>query len=115
MRRLLAAGTLAAATLAGLPAAAELGICVEGTYPPFSQTNPDGTITGFDIDIARALCDEIDETCHLVKTTWDRMIPSLQAKNCDAIVASMSDTAERRKRIDFTDTYYKAPVRFVAP
>jgi len=113
MRRLLGAGILAAATLGGLPAAADLGICVEGTYPPFSETRPDGSIAGFDIDIAHALCAEIGETCHLVKTSWDRMIPSLLGKQCDAIVASMSDTAERRKQIDFTDTYYKAPVRFV--
>jgi polar amino acid transport system substrate-binding protein/arginine/ornithine transport system substrate-binding protein len=115
MRRLLGAGILAAAALHGLPAAADLGICVEGAYPPFSETHADGSITGFDIDIAGALCAEIGETCHLVKTSWERMIPSLVGNKCDAIVASMSDTAERRKEIDFTHTYYKAPVRFVGP
>jgi polar amino acid transport system substrate-binding protein/arginine/ornithine transport system substrate-binding protein len=114
MRRLLGAGILAAGALAGLPAAAELGVCVEGTRPPFSETRPDGSITGFDIDIAHALCGEIAETCHLVKTSWDEMIPALEDGKCDAIVASMPDTAERRKEIDFTDIYYKAPVRFVA-
>jgi polar amino acid transport system substrate-binding protein/arginine/ornithine transport system substrate-binding protein len=113
MRRLLAAGAFAAVTLAGLPAAAELGICVEGTYPPFSETQADGSITGFDVDIANALCGELGETCHLVRTSWERMIPALRGGKCDAIIASMSDTAARRKEIDFTDTYYKAPVRFV--
>ncbi len=47
-------------------------------------------------------------------TSWDRMIPALTGGACDAIVASMSDTAERRREIDFTERYYKAPVRFVA-
>mgnify|MGYP000847685370 CR=1 FL=1 len=115
MRRWLAAGIVAVASLAGMPALADLGICVEGTYPPFSTTRPDGTVVGFDVDIANALCAEIGESCHLVKTTWDRMIPSLVNHKCDAIIASMSDTEERRRYIDFTDRYYKAPVRFVGP
>ncbi len=114
MRGLLGVGIVAIATLAGLPAAADLGICVEGTYPPFSETLSDGSIVGFDIDIADALCAEMGETCHLVKTTWDQMIPALTGKKCDAIIASMSDTAERRRLIDFSDIYYRAPVRFVA-
>ena len=75
----------------------------------------EATIVGFDIDIAAALCARIGETCTLVQTNWDRMIPALEGGDCDAIVASMSDTAERRRAIAFTDRYYKAPVRFVAP
>ena len=102
------------AVAAAAPAVA-LGVCVEGTYPPFSETRPDGTITGFDIDIANALCARIGESCDFVRTDWARMIPSLVAGRCDAIVASMSDTPERRAYIDFTDRYYRAPVRFVGP
>jgi polar amino acid transport system substrate-binding protein/arginine/ornithine transport system substrate-binding protein len=90
-----------------------LDICVEGAYPPFSQTEADGSITGFDIDIAQALCAEIGESCTLVKTAWNDMIPSLADGACDAIVASMSDTPQRRARIDFTDRYYRTPLRFV--
>jgi len=103
---------MALALLAAEPAAA-LGICVEGNYPPFSEVLDDGTIVGFDIDIAEALCARIDETCTMVLTSWERMIPALTGGSCDAIVASMSDTAERRQEIAFTDRYYKAPVRFV--
>ena len=105
---------VALALLAAEPAAA-LGICVEGNYPPFSEVLDDGSIVGFDIDIAEALCARIGEDCTLVLTSWDRMIPALTGGACDAIVASMSDTAERRQEIDFTERYYKAPVRFVAP
>jgi len=104
---------VALALLAAEPAAA-LGVCVEGSYPPFSEVLDDGSIVGFDIDIAGALCARIGEECTLVLTSWDRMIPSLTGGACDAIVASMSDTAERRREIDFTERYYKAPVRFVA-
>jgi polar amino acid transport system substrate-binding protein/arginine/ornithine transport system substrate-binding protein len=98
--------------LAGAPAAA-LDVCVEGAYPPFSEVTAEGTVKGFDIDIAGALCERIGETCEMVLTDWVRMIPSLIDGRCDAIVASMSDTPERRLSIDFTDRYYRAPVRFV--
>ncbi len=111
MRARLSAAALVAAFLAS-PASA-LGICVEGAYPPFSEVLDDGSIVGFDIDVAGALCARIGEDCTLVRTDWDRMIPALVGGDCDAIVASMSDTAERRARIAFTTRYYRAPVRFV--
>lgn len=95
-------------------AASALGICVEGAYPPFSEVTADGRIVGFDIDVADSLCQRLGESCTLVQVAWDRMIPALLAGECDAIVASMSDTAERRERIDFTVPYYRSPVRFVA-
>ena len=112
MQRVLAAGAVAMALLAATPAAA-MGICVEGAYPPFSEVKPDGSIVGFDIDIANELCGRIGETCELVQVRWERMIPALLDGRCDAIVASMSDTADRRKLIDFSARYYREPVRFV--
>jgi lysine-arginine-ornithine-binding protein len=92
-----------------------LNLCVEGAYPPFSETAADGSIVGFDIDIGQALCAEIGETCELVKVDWDGIIPALLEKKCDAIVASMSITPEREQVIDFTAKYYQTPGRFVAP
>jgi arginine/ornithine transport system substrate-binding protein len=109
VRRLGAVGII---LLAAGPASA-LGVCVEGAYPPFSEVRDDGSLVGFDIDIANALCVEIGETCDFVQVSWGRIIPALIGGECDAIVASMSDTEQRRKVIDFTDRYYKAPVRFV--
>ena len=92
-----------------------LGLCVEGAYPPFSETSADGSIVGFDPDIGQALCKQIGETCTLVKVDWDGIIPALLEKKCDAIVASMSITPERKEVIDFTKKYYQTPARFVAP
>ena len=108
----MAAGVAMALAVAG-PASA-LGICVEGAYPPFSQTAPDGSIVGFDIDIANAICTVAGESCSLVKVDWDGIIPALLEKKCDAIVASMSATPEREQVVDFTNKYYQVPNRFAA-
>jgi arginine/ornithine transport system substrate-binding protein len=106
---------LAATCVAGAAAAQDLRICVEGAYPPFSETSPSGEIVGFDIDIANALCAEMGRDCEMVKTAWDGIIPALLERKCDAIVASMSITPERQQVIDFTNRYYMTPARFVAP
>ncbi len=114
MTRLLAAA-LAAAALAGQAAAADLRICVEGAYPPFSEVTASGELKGFDIDIADALCEEMGKECELVQTEWDGIIPALLERKCDAIVASMSITPDRQKVIDFTNKYYQTPAKFVGP
>ena len=91
----------------------KLKIGVEGAYPPFSELGTDGKIKGFDIDIANALCEQMKAQCTLVQQEFDGMIPSLQAKKLDAIVASMSITDERKQVIEFSDKYYHTPARFV--
>jgi ABC-type amino acid transport substrate-binding protein len=113
MRGLL--GTAAILSVLAVTPGAALDVCVEGAYPPFSEVVADGTVVGFDVDIAAALCEEIGETCAWRLTRWERMIPALNEDACDAIVASMSDTDERRRSIDFTERYYRSPVRFVGP
>jgi len=92
----------------------KIRIGVEGAYPPFSEVDKDGALKGFDIDIAKALCDEMKAQCTLVQQDFDGMIPSLQARKLDAIIASMSITEERKKAVDFSDKYYQTPARLVA-
>lgn len=91
-----------------------LRIGTEGAYPPFNQINADGELVGFDIEIARALCEEMDRECKFVTQDWDGIIPGLLADKYDAIIASMSITPERDKAVDFTNRYYSNKLRLVA-
>jgi lysine-arginine-ornithine-binding protein len=91
-----------------------LRIGVEGAYPPFSKKEADGTLSGFDIDIAMALCKQLNRECELVEQEWDGMIPALKAQKFDAIVASLSITEDRKKQVDFSAKYYDTPSRFIA-
>ncbi len=114
VRALLTALLLAATALVHAQAPSKLRVGVEGNYPPFSQIAPDGKLSGFDIDIANAVCAQMKADCTLVQQEWDGMIPALTAKRFDFIVASMTITEERRKAVDFSDPYYDVPSRFVA-
>lgn len=98
-KKTILAATAAAMTLMGSTAIAEaLRVGVEGAYAPFSKKEADGTLSGFDIDIAYALCEQLERECVLVEQEWDGMIPALIANKYDAIVASMSITEDRKKR-----------------
>lgn len=89
-------------------------VAVEGAYPPFSEIGPDGKIKGFDIDIANALCADLKAQCTFVQQEFDGMIPGLNARKFDAVIASMSITEERKRSVAFSDKYYATPARLIA-
>jgi arginine/ornithine transport system substrate-binding protein len=110
---LLASLALHTSVLAQAPNWAKIRIGVEANYPPFSLMGTDGKFSGFDIDIANALCAEMKAECTLVAQEWDGMMPALNAKKFDMIVASMSITEERKKAADFSDSYYDIPSAWI--
>jgi len=90
-------------------------IAVEGAFPPFNYVGADNQIGGFDVEIAKAVCDKMKAECTFAVQDWDGLIPALQAGKFDAIFSSMSITDERKKVIDFSRPYYQSPSSFIAP
>lgn len=117
---LLALGVAAAVAMVGcgkkeesVSGQATLRVAIDPTYEPFTFKTSDGKPAGFDVDIAEAICAEINRRCVFVEQVWDSMIPGLQAQQYDVIISSMSITEERLQVIDFSDKYYSTPSRIV--
>ena len=83
-------------------------------YPPFDYSGPDGNPAGFNVDLARLICDEIKVTCTIQARPFAGLLDALNEGRGDAVIASIAPTAETRQRADFTDPYYRMPARFVA-
>jgi polar amino acid transport system substrate-binding protein len=86
----------------------------ETDYPPFNFTGADGNPAGFNVDLARALCEEIKVTCTVQMRRFETLLDALAGNRGDAIIASLAVTPQTRGKVDFTDPYYRAPGRFVA-
>lgn len=100
-------------TLSLTAQAVDLKVAIDPTYEPFTYKTADGKPTGFDVDIANAICAEMKRNCVFVEQVWDSMIPGLQARKYDVVISSLSITDERKRVIDFSDRYYKTPSAIV--
>src|SRR3712207_860815 len=88
-------------------------IATEGTYTPWNFTGAGGKLEGFEIDLANDLCARMKVKCEIVAQDWDGIIPALQAKKYDAIMAGMSITDERKKTMEFSSSYANSPNGFL--
>ncbi len=112
MKKLLLAVVLGALGATSFAQGKDLKVAIDPTYEPFTY-KADGKPTGFDVDIASALCEQIKRKCVFIEQGWDSMVPGLMARKYDVIISSMSITEDRLKQIDFTEKYYNTPSRVV--
>jgi octopine/nopaline transport system substrate-binding protein len=113
-------GVLGAVTLSILVAASgaaaqekTVKIATEGAYAPWNFTGAGGKLEGFEIDLANDLCARMKVKCEIVAQDWDGIIPALQAKKYDAIMAGMTITDKRQEVINFSIPYADTPSVFL--
>ena len=104
---------LGASAPAGAAEPLRIGISAE-PYPPFTYKASDGSWTGFEVELADAICARIPYDCRITPTSWSGIIPALNSNKIDIIMTSMSITEKRDKVIDFTDPYYYTRGAYVA-
>ena len=81
-------------------------------FPPFNYLDEDGVLTGFNVDLARAICLELNVPCSIDAKPWEELFPSLQKRQADAVIAGHLVTAKTLAAVDFTDRYFHTPGRF---
>jgi len=112
MKKLIVAASCALAMAAGTVQAKdwkEIRLAFDVPYEPFEYRDENGELTGFEVELAEAMCEELKAECEFVIQAWDGMIPGLLARKYDAIFSSMSITEERAERVLFSDPYYITP------
>jgi arginine/ornithine transport system substrate-binding protein len=117
MKKLMIAASAALAMMATGAQAQDrdLRIAFDIPYEPFEYRNDDGELTGFEVELADAMCEEMNANCEFVIQAWDGMIPGLMARKFDLIMSSMSITPERAERVNFSEPYYITPGGWFAP
>ncbi len=112
MKKLFVAASCALALAAGTVQAKDwkdIRIAFDVPYEPFEYKDENGELTGFEVELAEAMCAEMKANCEFVIQAWDGMIPGLLARKFDAIMSSMSITPERAERVLFSEPYYNTP------
>lgn len=111
MKKLLLTALLTGAAFA--TQAKDITFAMEPSYPPFELTNEKGEIIGFDVDVANAICKEIQATCHFKAQSFDALIPGLRAKRFDAAISAVDITEARSKQVSFSEAYYDSSASFI--
>ncbi|OOF39655.1 MULTISPECIES: lysine/arginine/ornithine ABC transporter substrate-binding protein [Rodentibacter] len=112
MKKLLLSAVLLGTT--AMANAQDITFAMEPSYPPFEFTNEKGEIIGFDVDVANAICKEIQATCKFKGESFDALISNLKAKRFDAAISAMDITEARSKQVLFSDAYYDSTASYVA-
>lgn len=99
-----------------------LRVAMECSYAPYNWTQPDdsnGAVLisgsadyayGYDVMMAKYLCDKLGYTLEIVKLDWDSLVPAVISGTVDCVIAGQSITSERLESVDFTTPYYYASI-----
>ncbi|EHA1123987.1 arginine ABC transporter substrate-binding protein [Vibrio navarrensis] len=99
---------------ANVAAQQEIKFAMEATYAPFEYMDENNQIQGFDVDLANALCKQMQAKCSFHNQAFDSLIPALKFKRYDAAISAMDITEARLEQVSFTDAYYDNSAAFVS-
>ncbi|EEY45930.1 arginine ABC transporter substrate-binding protein [Vibrio mimicus] len=107
------------ASLIGLVSASaaaqqEIKFVMEATYAPFEYMDENNQIQGFDVDLANALCKQLEAKCSFHNQAFDSLIPALKFKRYDAAISAMDITEARLEQVSFSNPYYDNSAAFVS-
>ncbi|WP_439273673.1 transporter substrate-binding domain-containing protein [Pseudochrobactrum sp. HB0163] len=91
---------------------------ITGTdFFPFNTLSGQGRLSGYNIDLVRAICQELSATnrCQIEARPWDELLPALRNNEADALIAGLMPDREKRISFSFTRPYFSLPARFIAP
>jgi len=91
----------------------QIRFLTEFDYPPFNYAGPDSNPAGFNVELARLICEELKLQCTIQLRRFDTLLQALGENRADAVIASLAVTPETRLRVDFSDPYYRPTARFV--
>lgn len=92
---------------------AAIRFVTDADYPPFNYLDEEGQLTGFNVDVARAICLELSATCDIQVRPWADILPAVKRGEADASIASHAIDAGILRDLDVSDRYYNTPARFV--
>jgi cystine transport system substrate-binding protein len=93
-----------------------INVGTEGTYPPFTYHNEQGDLTGYDVEVTRAIADKLGVKVEFKETQWDAMLAGLDSKRFDMVANEVSlTTPERQAKYDIAEPYSWSGAVVVAP
>jgi polar amino acid transport system substrate-binding protein len=107
-----AAAPPAAGAEPAMPRRFVIRFLTEGEYPPFNYYDDEGVLSGFNVDLARAICLEAQAACDIKVRPWEELLGALRRGDADAVIAAHRVTAGSLAEVDFSDRYFYTPGRF---
>ncbi|MEQ1715443.1 MAG: transporter substrate-binding domain-containing protein, partial [Hyphomicrobium sp.] len=84
----------------------------DSDFPPFNFYDEEGALVGFNIDLARAICLELNTSCDIKARGWEELFQGLKSGEADAVIAAHKVTGAALSQVAFTDRYFHTPGRF---
>ena len=84
----------------------KLKVGVEGTYPPYTYHDDDGELTGFDVEVAKAIAGKLGVEADFTESDWDSLLAGIDSGRLDTVINAVSITPEREEKYDFAGPYF---------